>query len=189
MAEYTANTLATFTLGDTTRNVLEYSYQFDCPTDKENQLSGIPRGGRLTVKLDAPTKTDNSNKTFDLFSHMINRTNVKDVTLTIMEPAAPKTVLKTLVLGDSYIVKYKENWKDIKDGKGESSNTEEIEITWKTFTWYDGTNGAGKTDGVTYDNYWPGSEDGDVAKDAGMSLLSSGVAYGTNLGGGFISQV
>jgi len=123
------------------RNVLEYSYEFERPTDKENQPAGIPRGGRLYIKVDALTKSGNH---LDLFSWMVNRTNKKNGKIIVREPADHNNILKTLTFGDAFCVKYKEVWKDVKDGKGETANTEEIYITWRTLTW----------DNVTYENEW-----------------------------------
>jgi hypothetical protein len=141
------------------RNVLEYSYEFERPTDKENQPAGIPRGGRLYLKLDALTKS--SEHTFELFNWMKQNSESHDGKIIVMEPSSPDKTLKELSFTEAFCVKYKEVWKDVKDGKGESANTEEIYLTWRILKW---------GDNISYENEWVGGKN--TEGEIGMSFLS-----------------
>jgi hypothetical protein len=123
--------------GFSLRKVLEYSYTFDQPTDKENQPSGIPRGGRLTVKVDAFTRKEKNN---ELFGWMVSKNMKKKGKIIVYMPSQPGIKLKTLQFEDAYCVQYKENYK----GQADSYNTEEIQISWRKLSW----------DNVSYENEW-----------------------------------
>jgi len=123
------------------RKVLEYNYNFNLAIDKENQPCGIIRGGKLTVKMDAITKGENDN---ELLGWMLGRKK-QNVAIVVCKPEAPaKTEMKVLEFKDAFCIDYKENWKDLKESKGDSANTEEIQITWKEFSWGN----------VNYKNCW-----------------------------------
>jgi len=129
MEDNIANTLATLEIdGFKKRNVLEYNYSFNQSTDKDNQPAGIPRGGKLTLKLDACTDKGN----IELLTWLIER-NKKEVKITVKKPSAPTEDLKILIFKDAFCVDYKEVWKDMRDSKGDSANTEDIVVTWREF--------------------------------------------------------
>jgi hypothetical protein len=140
-ATFTSNTNAIFEFDKKKRKLIEYSYGFSQATDKDNQPSGIPRGGRLKVKVDAITTEKNA----DLLNWMVKGDMKKEVKITIKKPSKPKEDLKTLTFSDAFCVDYKETWKDQKsDNKGDSANTEDIEIAWRKLEVCD----------VTYENGW-----------------------------------
>jgi len=127
-ATFISNTNAILEFDKKKRKVLEYSYGFSQATDKDNQPSGIPRGGRLKVKVDAITTEENA----DLLNWLIKGDMKEKVTLTVKKPSAPADVLKTFIFSDAFCVDYKETWKDLKsDNKGDSANTEDVEISWR----------------------------------------------------------
>jgi len=121
------------------RKILEYSYSFAQAIDLENQPSGIPRGGKLNVKVEAFTKAEND----ELFGWMVSKTQKKNGKIILKTPSDPTKTLKTIEFTDAFCVDYKEVWKDQRSGT-DVANTEDIQITWKTLKW-------GK---VSYENEW-----------------------------------
>jgi type VI protein secretion system component Hcp len=140
--EKIANTNAKLVLEGSykTRRVLDYSYAFAQSVDKELQPSGIPRGGKLSVTVDSYTKSTNN----ELLKILINRTLIKKLKIVVSKPSKPGEDLKVLEFEDVFCVDYKENWKDIRESKGDSASTEVVSFTWRKFTW----------DDVEYDNGW-----------------------------------
>jgi hypothetical protein len=122
------------------RKILEYSYSFAQAIDLENQPSGIPRGGKLSVKVEAYTKEVND----ELFGWMVSKTQKKEGKIILKTPTDYAKDLKTIEFTDAFCVDYKETWKDQKAGGTEVANTEDIQITWRTLKW-------GK---VSYENEW-----------------------------------
>ena len=55
------------------REVLLVDYKFDQATDREGQIAGIPRGGRVTIRVKAP-----NSGTPDLMAWMVERNLAKD---------------------------------------------------------------------------------------------------------------
>jgi len=120
------------------RKVLEFNFTFEQPTDKENQPSGIPRGGRLYVKVDAFAKKNDNN---ELFKWMVSNNMKRKGKIIVYMPTQPGNKLKEIQFEDAYCVWYKESWKA---SSSDSYDTEEIWITWRKLTW----------DNVTYENEW-----------------------------------
>jgi len=142
MSETIANTNAIMTLEGNykPRRVLDYNYAFTQSVDKELQPSGIPRGGKLSVTVDSYTKDSNN----ELLKILINRTQIKELKITVCKPSKPGENLKVLKFEDVFCVDYKENWKDLRESKGDSACTEVVSFTWRKFTW----------DDAEYDNGW-----------------------------------
>jgi hypothetical protein len=135
MSETKINSTANATLavkGLKERNIIEYNYSFSQAIDLENQPTGIPRGGKLTVKVEAVTRSE---KTNELFGWMVSKTK-KDGKIVVKKPSKRGEDLKILKFEDAFCVEYKEIWKDIKSG-ADTSNTEEIVISWRKLTWDD----------------------------------------------------
>ncbi len=99
------------------REVMMVSYEFDQATDIEGQMSGIPRGGKINLKV----KAHNSG-TPDLMAWMIERNLPKSGTITFSETKTGK-VMKTIKFTNGYCVSYDEKWEDRK------GHYEEITIT------------------------------------------------------------
>jgi len=115
------------------RNIIEYSYNFSQAIDLENQPSGIPRGGKLTVKVEALSRAGKNN---ELFGWLVSKAK-KDGKITVKKPTKRDEDLKILKFEDAYCIDYKEVWKDLRSGTGETSNVEEIVITWRKLVWDD----------------------------------------------------
>ena len=88
------------------REVLMVTYEFNQEVDKEGQMAGIPRGGKIHVKVKAL-----NDGTPDLLSWMLEPTLAKDVTITFMDTKANKQ-MKTIEATGAYCVDFHENWTD-----------------------------------------------------------------------------
>ena len=105
--------------GYTEREVLMVTYEFDQATDVEGQMAGIPRGGKITVRV----KAHNSG-TPDLLAWMTERNLPKNGTITFAETKTGKT-MKTIKFTNGYCVNFDEKWEDKK------GHYEEMVITCK----------------------------------------------------------
>ncbi|WP_455623303.1 type VI secretion system tube protein TssD [Parabacteroides sp.] len=99
------------------REVLMVTYEFDQATDVEGQMSGIPRGGKIQIRV----KAHNSG-TPDLLAWMIERNLPKNGTITFSETKTGKT-MKTIKFTNGYCVNFDEKWED------RQGHYEEIVIT------------------------------------------------------------
>ncbi|HBJ76628.1 MAG TPA: hypothetical protein DDY68_01920 [Porphyromonadaceae bacterium] len=88
------------------REVLKIEYTFEQATDREGQMSGIPRGGKLIIK----TKALNDG-TPDLLAWMLEKSQPKNGTITFNETKTNK-VMKTIKFTNGYCVDYQERWAD-----------------------------------------------------------------------------
>jgi len=101
------------------REVLMVTYEFEQATDTEGQMTGIPRGGKIIVKVKAL-----NDGTPDLLAWMVERNLPKKGKITFNETKTGK-VMKTIEFENGYCVDFNENWEDKK------GHTEEIVITCK----------------------------------------------------------
>ncbi len=101
------------------REVLMVTYDFDQATDVEGQMSGIPRGGKITVRVKA-----HNDGTPDLLAWMTERNLPKNGTITFNETKTGK-VMKTIKFTNGYCVNFEEKWED------KQGHYEEIVITCK----------------------------------------------------------
>ncbi len=92
--------------GYTEREVLMVTYEFDQATDVEGQMAGIPRGGKITIRV----KAHNSG-TPDLLAWMIERNLPKNGEITFLESKTGKT-MKTIKFTNGYCVDFDEKWED-----------------------------------------------------------------------------
>lgn len=99
------------------REVLMVTYEFDQATDIEGQMSGIPRGGKITVRVKAL-----NDGTPDLLAWMVERNLPKNGVVTFMETKTGK-VMKTIKFTNGYCIDFDEKWEDKK------GHFEEIVIT------------------------------------------------------------
>lgn len=88
------------------REVLMVSYEFDQATDVEGQMTGIPRGGKLTIRVKAL-----NDGTPDLLAWMVERNLPKDGKITFMETKTNKE-MKTIKFTRGYCVNFDEKWED-----------------------------------------------------------------------------
>ena len=101
------------------REVLMVKYDFDQATDVEGQMAGIPRGGKITVRVKA-----HNDGTPDLLAWMIERNLPKNGTITFLETKTGKS-MKTIKFTNGYCVNFDEKWED------KQGHYEEIVITCK----------------------------------------------------------
>jgi hypothetical protein len=99
------------------REVMMVTYEFDQATDVEGQMSGIPRGGRIIVRVKAM-----NDGTPDLLAWMIERNLPKNGTVTFLETKTGKS-MKTIKFTGGYCVDFNEKWEDKK------GHYEEVVIT------------------------------------------------------------
>ena len=99
------------------REVLMVTFEFDQATDVEGQMSGIPRGGKITIRVKAQ-----NDGTPDLLAWMVERNLPKNGTVTFMETKTGK-VMKTIKFTNGYCIDFDERWEDKK------GHFEEIVIT------------------------------------------------------------
>ena len=92
-------------------------YEVDQATDVEVQMSGIPRGGKINIRVKAL-----NDDTRDLWAWMIERNLPKNGTITFLETKTGKN-MKTNKFTNGYCVNFEEKWEDKK------GHFEEIEIT------------------------------------------------------------
>lgn len=90
------------------REVLMVTYEFDQATDIEGQMSGIPRGGRIKVRVKAL-----NDGTPDLLAWMVERNLPKNGVITFMETKTGK-VMKTIKFTNGYCIDFDEKWEDKK---------------------------------------------------------------------------
>lgn len=99
------------------REVQMVTYEFDQATDVEGQMSGIPRGGQIRVRVKAL-----NDGTPDLLAWMVERNLPKNGTITFLETKTGKS-MKTIKFTNGYCVNFEERWEDKK------GHFEEIVIT------------------------------------------------------------
>ena len=99
------------------REVLMVTYEFDQATDVEGQMSGIPRGGKIKIRVKA-----HNDGTPDLLAWMVERNLPKNGVVTFMETKTGK-VMKTIKFTSGYCIDFDEKWEDKK------GHFEEIVIT------------------------------------------------------------
>lgn len=114
------------------REVLHVNYEFDQATDVEGQIAGIPRGGKIHVKVKA---LNDGNP--DLLAWMVEPNLPKDGKVDFLETKGGKA-MKSIEFTKGYCVEFHERWEE---GLG---HYEEITITCKEI----------KFGNVVYDNKW-----------------------------------
>ncbi len=101
------------------REVMMVSYEFDQATDREGQMSGIPRGGKICVRVKAL-----NDGTPDLLAWMLERNLPKNGSIEFLETKTGKA-MKSIKFTNGYCVDFNENWTD------KQGHYEEIVITCK----------------------------------------------------------
>ena len=89
-----------------TREVLLVDYKFNQETDREGQISGIPRGGRVTVRVKAMNDGNNQ-----MLQWMLSPNDPRDMEIEFQNTIDGKTMKKLEGKG-CYCVKYQEQWED-----------------------------------------------------------------------------
>ena len=94
------------------REVMSVNYSFDQAVDIEGQIAGIPRGGRITIRVKA---MNDGNP--ELLSWMIAPHLAKKGTVEFLKTTDGST-MKTIEFEDAYCIDFTENWTD-KEGHWE----------------------------------------------------------------------
>ena len=115
-----------------TREVIMIDYKFDQTTDREGQIAGIPRGGKVTIRVKAMNDGNNQ-----MLQWMLAPTDPRDFTVTFINTVDGAT-MKELKGTNCYCVNYKEKWEDGQE------HYEEIEVVCQKLE-----NGP-----VSYNNPW-----------------------------------
>lgn len=114
------------------REVALFHYQFEQATDIEGQIAGLPRGGRIKVRVKAMNDGNNQ-----LIQWMLAPNDPRDLKL-VVQNSIDGSQMKTIEGKGCYCVHYQEYWAD-----GEL-HYEEIEVVCQTLQ-----NGP-----VSFDNPW-----------------------------------
>ena len=114
------------------REVLMVTYEFDQATDVEGQMAGIPRGGKIQVRVKAL-----NDGTPDLLAWMTERNLPKNGKIEFLETKTGKA-MKTIEFTNGYCVEFEEKWED------KLGHFEEITITCKKIEFGN----------VAYENDW-----------------------------------
>ena len=114
------------------REVMMVTYEFDQATDVEGQMSGIPRGGKITVRVKAL-----NDGTPDLLAWMIERNLPKNGQIDFLETKTGKA-MKSIKFTNGYCVDFDEKWED------KQGHYEEIVISCKAI----------EVGSVKYENDW-----------------------------------
>ena len=114
------------------REVMMVTYEFDQATDVEGQMSGIPRGGKITVRVKAL-----NDGTPDLLAWMIERNMPKNGQIDFLETKTGKA-MKSIKFTNGYCVDFDEKWED------KMGHFEEITISCKAI----------EVGSVKYENDW-----------------------------------
>jgi hypothetical protein len=120
------------------REVAGVTYRFDQATDKEGQTTGIPRGGKITIKVKA--RNDGN---CELLNWMISKSLAKDGKIEFMNSADAEKKMKDLEFKGAYCVDFTEHWEDTQ-GSTALAHWEEITISCKSIV----------NQAVTYENDW-----------------------------------
>lgn len=99
-----------------TREVMMIDYKFDQTVDREGQISGIPRGGRITIRVKASTAATGCYR-----RSLLSPNDPRDLKVTFFNTIDGST-MKELEGTACYCVHYIEKWED-----GEE-HFEELEI-------------------------------------------------------------
>lgn len=108
------------------------TYEFDQATDVEGQMAGIPRGGKITVRVKAL-----NDGTPDLLAWMCERNLPKNGSIEFLETKTGKA-MKTIKFTGGYCVDFDEKWED------KVGHFEQIVITCKKIEF----------GSVVYENDW-----------------------------------
>jgi hypothetical protein len=91
-------------------------YKFDQATDREGQIAGIPRGGKVNIRVKAMNDGNNQ-----LLQWMLSPNDPRDFTLTFYNTVDGGTMKQIKGTG-CYCIHYKEKWEDGQE------HFEEIEV-------------------------------------------------------------
>jgi hypothetical protein len=123
------------------REVAAVTYSFNQTVDKENQPAGIPRGGKITIRVKALNDGN-----VDLLKWMTSKSMAKKGSIEFMVSSDTDKKMKSIEFDGAYCIDFTEHWEDVQPDQKDKSlaHWEEIEISCKKIT-----NGP-----ITYENDW-----------------------------------
>ena len=89
-----------------TREVMMIDYKFDQATDREGQLAGIPRGGKITIRVKAMNDGNNQ-----LLQWMLAPNDPRDLKVTFCNTIDGSPMTESQGQG-CYCIHYVEKWED-----------------------------------------------------------------------------
>ncbi len=114
------------------REVMMVDYKFNQATDVEGQISGIPRGGKVTIRVKAMNDGNNQ-----LLQWMLSPNDPRDMKVNFIS-TVDGAAMKSLEGTGCYCIHYTEKWED------GQQHYEEIEVVCQTL----------KNGPVAYNNPW-----------------------------------
>jgi len=122
------------------REVAAVTYSFSQTTDKEGQTTGIPRGGKIVIKVKAMNDGN-----VELLNWMVNKALAKNGSVLFMNSTDANKKMKSVDFSGAYCVDFTEHWEDTQGNDNKPlAHWEEITLSCQKIT-----NGA-----VTYENEW-----------------------------------
>lgn len=123
------------------REVAAVTYSFNQTIDKENQPAGIPRGGKIVIRVKALNDGN-----VDLLHWMTKPALMKNGSIIFKNSTDIEKEMKSVKFENAYCVDFVEHWEDVQAGQhGEPlAHWEEITISCKKIV-----NGP-----VTYESDW-----------------------------------
>jgi len=109
------------------REVATFTMTFTQATDMEGQVTGLPRGGKITMRLKA-LNDGNS----DLVCWMTDKKQAYSGNILFYDTTSGK-IMKTLIFKDAYCVGYTEYWADATKS-ADLTHWEEITISCRSIT-------------------------------------------------------
>ena len=88
------------------REVMMIDYKFDQATDREGQIAGIPRGGKVVIRVKAMNDGNSQ-----MLQWMLAPNDPRDFTVTFYNTVDGST-MKELKGTGCYCINYKEKWED-----------------------------------------------------------------------------
>ena len=120
------------------REVAAVSYTFEQTTDKEGQTTGIPRGGKIIIKVKALNDGN-----CELLNWMCDKALSKDGKIEFMNSSDATKKMKDVEFKGAYCVEFLEHWEDTTKAEA-LAHWEQITITCKEL----------KNQSVEYQNDW-----------------------------------
>lgn len=102
------------------REVISVDYKFNQATDDEGQITGIPRGGKVVIRVKAMNDGND-----EMVQWMLSEYDARDMKITFNNTVDGK-VMKTIECSGCYCVHFLEKWED------KEQHFEEITVTCQT---------------------------------------------------------
>lgn len=121
------------------REVASVTYAFEQATDKEGQTTGIPRGGKIVLRVKALNDGN-----CELLHWMISKALAKSGKIEFMNTAEAGKKMKDVEFKDAYCVDFIEHWEDVHGNDTDLGHYEEITLSCRSIV----------NQSVTFVNQW-----------------------------------